>query len=195
MELYLIRHTTPDIPKGTCYGRMDVPLISGFQSELESVFEKIETVPNLVYSSPSSRCKILAEYLSAENPECILEYSNSLMELNFGIWEGKLWSAIPEEESRSWTNNFVNERTPGGESYLEMFDRVSGFLDEILKSVSNDKIGIVAHAGTIRTILCKLLEIPLERGFSFDLNYGSLSKIAIEKNGTEFFSRLIFWNR
>ncbi|PJZ56219.1 alpha-ribazole phosphatase [Leptospira barantonii] len=195
MELYLIRHTTPDVPKGTCYGRTDVPLIPGFQSEFDSVFEKIRTVPERIYSSPSSRCKLLAEFLIEKEPKGILEYSTCLMELNFGIWEGKLWSDISEEESDSWTKNFVNEKTPNGESYLEMFQRVSEFLDGILKSDPSGKIGIVTHAGVIRIILCKLLEIPLERSFSFELNYGSLSKIVIQKNGTEFFSKLIFWNR
>ena len=26
MQVYLIRHTRPDVPEGTCYGRTDVPL-------------------------------------------------------------------------------------------------------------------------------------------------------------------------
>ncbi|EQA52275.1 alpha-ribazole phosphatase [Leptospira kmetyi] len=194
MELYLIRHTTPDVPKGTCYGRMDVPLLSNHRSEFDSVFEKFENVPEKIYTSPSSRCKLLAEFLIEKSPKSTLEYSNSLMELNFGTWEGKLWSSISEEESGFWTKDFVNERTPGGESYFEMFGRVSEFLDGILKSNEDGKIGIVTHAGVIRIVLCKLLEIPLERAFSFELNYGSLNKIQIQKNGTEFFSKLIFWN-
>ncbi|EMJ90634.1 alpha-ribazole phosphatase [Leptospira alstonii] len=194
MELYLIRHTTSDVPHGTCYGKTDVPLVPSFQSEFQTVLEKFEQLPDRFYSSPSSRCGNLAEFLKQEN-SIELEYSNLLMELDFGLWEGKPWSEIPEKESVSWTKDFVNVRTPGGESYSELYRRVEEFLEKILNSFPNEKIGIVTHAGVIRAALCKLLKIPLERGFSFDLNYGSLSKILVEKNGQEFFSKLIFWNR
>ncbi|TGL73673.1 alpha-ribazole phosphatase [Leptospira yasudae] len=194
MELYLIRHTTPDVPAGTCYGRTDVPLQSDFLSEFSNVLEKLPALPQTLYSSPSSRCKKLAEFLT-ENRPIRLEYSNSLMELDFGIWEGKLWSAIPRSESEVWTKDFVKARPPGGESYLALNERVADYLDEILNTSENSPIGMVTHAGVIRAVLCRLLNIPLEQSFSFELNYGSVSKIDITKNGTEFFSKLIFWNR
>lgn len=117
-----------------------------------------------------------------------------MTELDFGEWEGKLWSEIPEKESDFWTKDFVNVRTPGGENYSELYERVEKFLEEVLNSFSNEKIGIITHAGVIRAVLCKLLEIPLERGFFFDLKYGSLNKIFVEKKGKQFLSRLIFWN-
>ncbi|EKR99801.1 hypothetical protein LEP1GSC125_0190 [Leptospira mayottensis 200901122] len=36
--------------------------------------------------------------------------------------------------------------------------------------------------------------LPLERGVFFDLKYGSLNKIFVEKKGKQFLSQLIFWN-
>ena len=33
MEVILIRHTTPDVPTGTCYGQSDVPLKETFEEE------------------------------------------------------------------------------------------------------------------------------------------------------------------
>lgn len=193
MELYLIRHTTPDVPQGTCYGRTNVSLAADFEYEFRSILGKLDVAFDRLYSSPSFRCKHLAEFLR-QKKSTELEYSNLLTELDFGEWEGKLWSEIPEKESDFWTKDFVNVRTPGGENYSELYERVEKFLEEVLNSFSNEKIGIITHAGVIRAVLCKLLEIPLERGFFFDLKYGSLNKIFVEKKGKQFLSRLIFWN-
>lgn len=193
MELYLIRHTTPDVPQGTCYGRTDVSLAADFYHEFRSILEKLNVAFDRLYSSPSSRCRCLAEFLKQKKLE-ELEYSNLLMELDFGEWEGKLWSEIPEKESASWAKDFANVRTPGGENYSELYERVEKFLEKVFSSFSNGKIGIITHAGVIRAVLCKLLEIPLERGVFFDLKYGSLSKIFVEKKGKQFLSQLIFWN-
>ncbi|MBQ1753914.1 MAG: hypothetical protein II002_03155 [Bacteroidales bacterium] len=33
MEVILLRHTTPDVPVGTCYGQTDVPLKASFEEE------------------------------------------------------------------------------------------------------------------------------------------------------------------
>ncbi|MDV6237650.1 alpha-ribazole phosphatase [Leptospira ellisii] len=193
MELYLIRHTAPDVPNGTCYGRTDVPLTPSYRTDTARVVSKLGIRPDKLYSSPSSRCSILAESIS-ESFEIKLEYSDLLMELDFGSWEGKLWSEIPESESRFWTDNFVEAETPEGESYKQLFDRVSVFLENNLDLSSDEKIGIVTHGGVIRSIFCKYLDLPLDKGFRFESNYGSISKLKLERNGTEFFSKLIFWN-
>ncbi|EMF81690.1 alpha-ribazole phosphatase [Leptospira weilii serovar Topaz str. LT2116] len=186
MELYLIRHTTPDVPQGTCYGRTDVSLAADFYYEFCSILEKLNVSFDRLYSSPSSRCRYLAEFLKQKKLE-ELEYSDLLMELDFGEWEGKLWSEISEKESASWAKDFVNVRTPNGENYSELYERVEKFLEEVFSSFSDGKIGIITHAGVIRAVLCKLLEIPLERGFLFDLKYGSLSKVFVEKKGNNSF--------
>jgi len=194
LELYLIRHTAPQAHKGLCYGRTDLPLIPGFQTEFDQVCAKLDLPFDKLYSSPSQRCKKLAEFLTKDS-KAEPEYSDLLMELNFGSWEGKLWSEIPETASAYWMKDFVNEKTPNGESYLDLSERISTFLQIPLESHAHSRIGIVAHAGPIRTILCKLLAIPLERGFYFDVDYGSISKILIEKNEHDSFSKVAYWNR
>ena len=35
MEVILIRHTSVDVPKGTCYGHTDVPVAATFEQEAE----------------------------------------------------------------------------------------------------------------------------------------------------------------
>ncbi|MGY0037023.1 histidine phosphatase family protein [Pedobacter sp. NJ-S-72] len=65
MEVYLIRHTTPLIKKGLIYGRTDVPLADSFTQEKDSVLKQIPVDLDVVYSSPSFRCKVLAGEISS----------------------------------------------------------------------------------------------------------------------------------
>ena len=63
MKLYLIRHTSVDVPQGTCYGQSNVPLKSSFEDEAEIVKKNLDGIAfDAVYSSPLSRCRKLARY-------------------------------------------------------------------------------------------------------------------------------------
>ena len=41
MQIYLVRHTTPDIGHDTCYGRKDIVLAASFEQEASEVLEKL----------------------------------------------------------------------------------------------------------------------------------------------------------
>ena len=64
MEVILVRHTSVDVPPGTCYGQTDVALRSTFPEEAEAVYRRLAGyVPfDRVYTSPLRRCIRLAEY-------------------------------------------------------------------------------------------------------------------------------------
>ena len=56
MNVYIIRHTAPDVPQGTCYGQTDVPLKETFKTEARAVKDSIPDITfDAVYSSPLSR--------------------------------------------------------------------------------------------------------------------------------------------
>lgn len=44
MNIYLIRHTSVDVPKGLCYGQSDVPLRPTFEAEAAVTKAKIESI-------------------------------------------------------------------------------------------------------------------------------------------------------
>ena len=56
MEIYLVRHTRPGVPEGTCYGRTDVPLDEAdFETRLPAIANHLPRGMRF-YSSPASRC-------------------------------------------------------------------------------------------------------------------------------------------
>jgi len=83
MELYLVRHTSVNIPKGLCYGQSEVPLNETFIQEASIVKSKLLPISFYsIFSSPSSRCTSLSEYCNYAHIT-----DNRLMEMNFGKWE------------------------------------------------------------------------------------------------------------
>lgn len=174
MNLYLIRHTTPDVPPGTCYGQSDAGLAASFADECVAVRAKLPEHWSRVCCSPLSRCRLLAEQLDSQPAE-----DRRLMELNFGDWEGKAWNDIDPHALTPWMNDFVNVACPGGESYRMLAERVASFWKD-LTSQAHTNVAVVSHAGPIRAVLAHVLSLPLEHSFRLAIDYGSVSGLRIE---------------
>lgn len=170
MEIYLIRHTTPDIEKGICYGQSDLSLHTNYAKEFNLIKSKIPIrEPLKVISSPLKRCTLLAKQFSDH-----IFLDARLKELNFGDWEMKPWNAIPENEINPWMTDFVNVVVPNGESYTQLALRVKTCFDDILVSEGHKNLIIVSHAGPIRAFLATLLNVDLKDSFNIKINYGDI---------------------
>jgi alpha-ribazole phosphatase len=175
MEVYLIRHTTPQIEKGICYGQSDIPLTELFKNESEKLLLNLPQDIDVVYSSPLSRCRKLAELIKTKGP---IIPDKRLLELNFGDWEMKKWDDIEQEELNKWMQNFVNVQVPNGESFVDLNNRVNHFIDELVKK-NHKRVVIITHAGVIRSFIIRILEIPLKNAFKIPVDYSSVTKVDI----------------
>ena len=172
MEIYLIRHTTPDIAKGICYGQSDIGVTPTFETEVEQIHQQIPmSTISKVYTSPLIRCKRLADSFALP-----VIQDNRLKEINFGKWELSNWNDIPKEEITPWMDNFVTIAPPNGESYAMLQKRVLAFYAD-LPLDTNEKIIVVSHAGPIRSLLAHLRNIALKDSFSIPVAYGEVFKI------------------
>jgi alpha-ribazole phosphatase len=178
MEIYLIRHTTPLIEKGICYGQTDLDVTDSFLEESNAISQHIPNTIQAIYSSPLQRCSKLAKQLF--NNKSII-YSNHLKEINCGHWEMQHWDAIPKDVLDPFMNNFVHERMPNGESYLDIYQRVVNCFQQI--QAQTLPAAIVAHGGVLRSILSYLTDTPLLHSFSvFKLHYGCVVKLTQHNN-------------
>jgi alpha-ribazole phosphatase len=170
MEVYLIRHTKVVVSNAICYGQSEVKLAETFYEELKLIKQQLPHDIEIVYTSPSQRCKQLATELVLN--KTIITHE-SLLEMNFGNWELIPWDEINPNQLNTWMENFVNERPPMGENLEELYERVSAFLDEI-KNLPLKKMLIVAHAGVIRCVWAYLLQIPLQNIFKIPIGFGEV---------------------
>ena len=179
MEIYLIRHTTPDVEQGVCYGQTDLDVVSTFENEYERIRPFLENISlNRVYSSPLMRCAKLANKFSDN-----IIYDDRLKEMSFGSWEMKKWNEIDQEKLNHWMKDFVHQEPPEGESFKTLQDRVTSGWKEIINVENKEVNAIFTHGGVIRSIVCDLLDIPLKKAFQFHLDYGSVTKVAANKWG------------
>lgn len=169
MPLTLLRHTQVAVPQGVCYGQMDVALRTSYTEEWAEISSRLgKRLFTKVYSSPLSRCKLLADHLSPE----VIEDSR-LMELNFGVWEGWTWDQIFEaKEGKEWFDDYINTSTPDGESYKALVERVRDFIADLPRK--DEDILIVTHAGVIRAFMHLLEGISIEEAFQTPIDYGQL---------------------
>ena len=100
-----------------------------------------------------------------------------LMEQDFGDWNGKSWSALRENESQKFWMNFATEAPPGGESFVQMMDRVSNTIAELSLEYEGRDIIAVAHAGTIRAALTMALNLFAKSALTFQLDNLSITEI------------------
>jgi alpha-ribazole phosphatase len=177
MEIILIRHTSVDVPKGTCYGQTDVPLKPTFEQEAAVTLEKLNAYApfDQVYTSPLSRCTRLATYCGF--PEAI--HDPRLLELNFGEWEMQNFNDIKDSRLQEWFDDYLNVTTTNGESFSMQYKRVADFLDE-LKIKSYQKVTVFTHGGVLACaqIYAGLLE-P-ENVFTSSIPYGSITNMIIK---------------
>lgn len=178
-DIYLIRHTTPAVAKGICYGQTDLDITESFAAEASIIRQHLPDDIGLVYSSPLQRCARLARHLF---PAHSLSLEDNLMEVFCGDWEMRHWDELPKEEIEPWMADFVNIRIPGGESYTDLHDRVNRCWSAITEQAKESSVAVVAHGGVIRSILSGITGTPLINSFkAFSLYYGCVIRVYQEE--------------
>ena len=179
MELHLIRHTPVELKNNICYGRIDVPLSNSFVSDCEIIKKKLSKNYDIVFISPSKRCVELAKKLGYKT----FITDEKLLELNFGDWEGKEWDKINQKQLNKWMKKFVNVAPPNGESFIDMFNRIQTFIEN-LRVEKYNKVLIITHSGVIRCFLAKILGFPLENSFKLPIGFNEHYVIKLSSDST-----------
>lgn len=176
MELYLVRHPTPAIQPGICYGHAELDLHDNAEAEIAAVRAKlVDLQPDAFYTSPLLRCRRLANAL----PWGEAQQDDRLKELHFGDWELQRWDAIPREIFDYWATRFVEHAPPGGESFQDLYRRASAFYTDCAERHSGQTVLVVTHAGVIRALLAHALKLPLENVPGFHLDFGGVTKLTV----------------
>lgn len=178
MDIFLIRHTTPRVNPGICYGQTDLDVADSFHQEAASVRDRLSACGSnpMAYSSPLIRCRKLANYCGFDAP--VLDAR--LMEKNFGTWEMKPWDAIRGPEAERWYKNWTEVAPPGGESLMQQYERMAAFLDELKVQHTNQRpIFIFTHGGiqTLAGVYAGLY--PMVECFDNTLPYGSILPLSL----------------
>ena len=178
MEVVLIRHTSVAVPKGTCYGQTDVPVADTFEQEAAATRAALGRYGQFdaVFSSPLTRARLLAAACGYEQPVI----DDRLKEMSMGDWEMKQFDLIDDPHLKEWYDNYIEERTSGGESFQDVYRRVAAFLEEVRQRPDYTRVAVFAHGGVL---MCAGLYAGLYTAddmFYHLVPYGGILEIKIE---------------
>lgn len=181
MDLILVRHGDSEAPPGLCVGHTDVALSSeGFLAIQRLAAHWQGEAPRFLFTSDLRRAQQSAQVFAARFATEPLG-DPRLREVHLGEWDGRRWDAIVNEDGnryRHWADNWVIQEAPGGESFSDVMRRTGAWLAALLGSTQDhDCVLAVAHAGSIRALLCHALGLPPARAFALQLGHARASRI------------------
>jgi alpha-ribazole phosphatase len=180
-QLWLVRHSTPDIDLRICYGKTDLNTLDTFDQEAHALLDKISEIKiDVIFSSPLYRCRKLADYI-ANHKKMSVKIDDRLQEMNFGDWEMKPWTAIPKNQMDNWVADPFGYAAPGGESFNDTILRTSSFFEEIKQRCIDENILLVTHAGIIRAYMVGLLGWTTKQALDYDIPFAGLCKFDFKK--------------
>ncbi|MFM2005732.1 MAG: hypothetical protein RLZZ09_1387 [Pseudomonadota bacterium] len=188
----LMRHGEP--VGGIRYrGQQDDPLShTGWQEMRKSIGR--ERPWDVIVSSPLSRCLAFAEELS-ETSGIPLETDDRLKEIGFGEWQGKTGEEITRFDPglvQRFYRDPTTYRPDGAEGLADFRNRVAEACQDILSRHAGKHLLIICHAGIIRMVLAKILDIPLSNLFRIKVGHACVTRVEFAEQGEEFLGQLIF---
>ncbi len=109
-----------------------------------------------------------------------LRIEERLAEQDFGDWQGMSHAELAERRDGAWHRFWLApaaEAPPGGESFVQVCDRVSAAVRELSAELAGADVVAVAHGGTIRAALALALGLDPERALALAVDNCSLTRI------------------
>jgi alpha-ribazole phosphatase len=187
MRLLLIRHgETLWNAEGRFQGQTDVALSLRGEQQAAALVRIIENeAVDVFYASDLQRAWQTALML-AEALGVPLRKETRLREMAFGRWEGLTYTELQQRDAAllaAWQADPSRTAPPGGETLLQITERVSAALKTILATVQAHSVAVVAHSGPLRVLLCLALGFDVRSYWRFVLAPASLSELQVSATG------------
>jgi probable phosphoglycerate mutase len=193
-ELFVIRHgQTLWNQQRRLQGQMDSPLTSEGLKQADSLAERLAHIKfDALYASDLGRTMLTARIVSAKLNGQQLYPDIRLRERNFGIFHGLNWEEImkkfPEEGLREKETN-AGYIIPEGESRMQVLERCTSFMQEMLVKHEGRRILAITHGGIVSSMVRYVLHIPLDVPRRFYLPNAAIN--VFEYNGNEWFLKTL----
>ncbi len=179
----LLRHGEP--VGGRRYrGQIDDPLSDKGWAQMRAATAQRPAWTAIV-SSPLLRCRAFAEELAGQTG-LPLSFDDRLKEVGFGSWEGRtaeeITAADPEAVFK-FKLDPVAHRPEGAEPLTGFYNRVAAAYEDLVGSHCAGHVLVVAHAGVIRMVMCRVLGLAPEHGYRIQVASAGLARFRVEQKG------------
>lgn len=133
-----------------------------------------------IYCSPYPRTQQSAQLL-AQTSQAEAIPSESLCEVGYGVWEGRLFADLRKDPHYfRYLNDPFYDPGNGIEPILHVQKRAVSFLEKALAQESAQAtLVIVSHGDVIRTVLAYYLNLPLKEFRRIRIDNGSISGVEL----------------
>ena len=178
-KLLLVRHGNTKLNSAQRFwGHTDIELSADGTKQAEQLRDRLAVEKiDAIYASNLSRAIATAEIIASRHRSTVITCAE-LKEINFGLAEGLTFDEINQrfpELAKSLADRRIRPQFPGGESSVELNQRVRKFLPKLEKHTPEETILVVAHSGTLRLLICNLLGIELQHWRQIRLDLASLT--------------------
>jgi broad specificity phosphatase PhoE len=172
-ELWLIRHGQTDWNlDGRYQGQSDVPLNAAGLAQANVFAASLDGRKfSALYSSDLLRAYQTAQVI-AQRVGLAVQTDPRLREINQGDWQGRTVDEIRMiyNESKQAHRGLIDPataRAPGGESVLEVSQRMAQAADDIARAVPGGPVLVVSHGLALATLYCQARGIDLGQVYTY----------------------------
>lgn len=183
--IFLVRHGEVAGNSGehrTFAGMSDLQLTPCGQKQAAAVAERMarEKV-DAVYASTLQRAWQTADGIAARH-DLRAKRDAAWCEVNYGAWEGLSESDILQNYGDLWKMRVADPweiAPPDGESYAMLWARLEPAWNAILERHAGQNVVVAGHNGSLRVLLCHLLEAPMHNARRLLIDNCGITKIEI----------------
>jgi broad specificity phosphatase PhoE len=188
-RLWLIRHAEVESRyQKTFGGRIDMNLSPRGLAQAGKLADFLRGKTfDAIYASPMKRVQqTLAPVL--KNGASAPTILPGLREVDFGDWTGYNWEEVRKKfgvHPYDWLDEIESGAVPNGENGVQFRARVESCLFEVIRRHPGGTAAIFCHGGVIRMMLGILLDLPLPKTNSFEIEYASFTQVALRPHLNE----------
>ena len=174
-----VRHAPVREDGGRIYGQKDL----GCDTSDRLVFEAVgKILPRnaIWFSSNLKRTHQTADAIWAAGfpKPATMSQEMALAEQHLGEWQGMDRAAfLASRPAGSHWFAAIDEPAPGGESFMDLYNRVRGAIERIGGEHAGRDIVAVAHGGTIKAAIALALGGLPDKGLAFDIDNCSVTRL------------------
>ena len=187
MTLWLVRHGQTDGNAQKRYqGHSDIPLNATGEAQAQQIAQRLASERLHAIISSDLRRTVQTADAIAPHHNLAVQLEPRLRESNFGVFEGLRYKDVIDQHKAMAEAWFTDPENPpkGGEKLSEVAARVSAAIDTLIAQfASNKRLVLVGHGGSLRLLLCHLLEMPMTQYWRFNLDPCSLTRVNVYPGG------------
>ena len=137
-----------------------------------------------IVSSPRERTRETAQAVRMACRKGHLDLREELDEVDFGSWSGKTFSELERDPAwQRWNSDRDIALTPAGESMGQVQRRACGLMQHLAGRYAGGAVALVSHADVIKSAICRVLGLPVDHSFRFDIDPASISTVVMGEWG------------